>query len=297
MPLSDVLGSQEAADPTAGVPQAQTAAIAKRLLGEDGFNRFGDVVGARPSTWRDTLRDFTIGMTKGADAVEVLKMRQRENFQEAVYREQRAAIAKAKVDQDNVKSVLDTIVTVSKLPPGHRTGILKSQLQALGIEPDPSALKMFTDSDLIANMPIDSLFEAAQRGDGTIDMSKLAAVFGNGKAAADFYVNMIRAQKDREQTQKIALDMLRSRVSTAKTIEDNQRAAEKHAVDLETKRVGLKTKKIELRNLRAGTGGLGKKAGSGSSDILGQLKSAGVLDGLDGAPGTTPGGNTFKVLP
>jgi hypothetical protein len=277
MPLEDVLNQADPTDPTAGVPQAQTEAIAKKLLGEDGFNRFGDVVGARPATWRDALRDFTIGMTKGADTVETLRLKQREQFQEAVYREQRAALAKAKIDADNVKSVLDTVVTVSKLPAGYRAGILKEHLQKLGVEPSPTMLKMMTDSDMIASMPIEQLYEAATRADGTIDMAKLGAVMSDSKAGADFFVNMIRAQQDKAQIGKMALDMLRSRQTMAKTEEDNARARERHAVDLADKRIRLKTHKVELRNLRAGKGksGLGKK----EDPLLGELK--GIMGGLN----------------
>lgn len=181
------------------VPQAQTEGIARRLLGDDLVNRYGDVIGARKPTAADVLRDFTIGFTKGADKADELKMKVRDTYENAYAKRQRAAIAQAQQDGEKVKTMTAAIREAAKYP-GYATGILKEALAPLGLQPTPTVLKMMADIDLMGNTPLDELDAAADDGKGTVVMGAAAAAMGSPLNFAKFLSENARRRRDDQAT-------------------------------------------------------------------------------------------------
>jgi hypothetical protein len=290
MPLDDILGADEGGMEAAtdSVPQGDTATIARRLLGDDLVNRYGDVIGARKTTAADVLRDFTLGFQNGQAKVDELKLKIQERYQDAYVKQQRSALAKAKIDADKVKGVLDTIKTIQSLPPGHRASILKEQLQAIGIEPSASALKMFTDSDMIAQLPIDKLAEAADNTD--VNTSDLAGVMGSGLNAAKFLGEVRRRQKDETQTGNLILEREKKRLSIMDAAAKfNERQAqsgirqERAEQQVERGKLGIKKDKLSIAKSKAK---LAKDAAKPAASLTGDPVLDAALSG--GTPATPP---------
>jgi hypothetical protein len=206
-----------ALDPTGGISQADTEAIARRLFGDAIVDKLGDVMGARKPTLADGIRDFVIASTKGLDTLEALRQKQREDFQNAFFKAQQAAAAKALADRQTVKTVLDAIKTVQGLPPGQRAAVLKETLDQAGIPYSQAAIKMFTDADILSQLPMDQLDQAADQG--KITTADVAGVFGSGLNAAKFHQSLALAKQDQEKTQNLILD----RTKTALQIQDTKR--------------------------------------------------------------------------
>lgn len=205
---SDLLAQQ--ADTQAGgsaVPQSDTNAVARALLGDATVEQFGDVIGARPTGFKDVLRDFAIGAARGPEALEQIKGLQRKAYSDALFRQQQAALARKKADIAQAGAVLDTYKKVQGMPAGARASLLKSQLESIGITPDPAALKLMLNGDILAQLPMQEIMDAHQREE--ISTANLQEVFGSAKGAIDFVTGMTRAAKDRQSVDSIALDILR----------------------------------------------------------------------------------------
>jgi hypothetical protein len=207
---SDFLAQQqETAAGGDAVAQSDTATVARSLLGDAAVEQFGDVIGARPAGIKDVLRDFTIGMSKGPGEVEKIKAMQLKAYNDALFKQQQTALARKKAEMEQVGVALDTYKKVQGMPVGARASLLKSSLEAIGVTPDPAALKLMLDGDVFSQVPFEDLMEANTRGE--LSVAELQAVFGSAKGALDFVSEMTRAQKDRQQINSIALDILRKR--------------------------------------------------------------------------------------
>jgi hypothetical protein len=289
MPLEDILaddeGGMEAATP--GVPQGDTEAIARRLLGDDLVNRYGDVIGARSTTAADVLRDFTVGFHNGPAKVDELKMKVAETYRDSYVKAQRSALAKAKIDADNVKSILDVVKTVQGLPPGHRTAVFTEHLDALGIPYSKAAVKMFLDADMTAQLPLDELAAAADNGD--LKTSDVAGVMGTGLNAAKFLGEVSRRQRDRQATGNMILDAERKRLSiqdAAARFQERQATADARAQKVEDdarkRKLGLKKDRLSIEKSKQS---LAKGANAGAGSLTGDP----VLDAaLGGAAAPRP---------
>ena len=187
----------------AGVPQSDSDAIARRLLGDDLVNRYGDVIGTRKPGAADALRDFTVAFSHGQAKADELKMKVQENYREAYTTAQRNAIAAKQADIDKSKAVLDAIKTVQSLPPGQRAGVLKETLDSMGLPHSAAAIKMFTDSDHYAMLPMDILETAAS--DGTLSTEQISGVFGSALNAAKFMAETARKKRDQQTTGNMVL--------------------------------------------------------------------------------------------
>lgn len=286
------------------VPQADQDAIARRLLGDDLVNRFGDVIGARPKGFRDALRDFTIagGSQDGGQKLNALKLQVQERFSEELQKEQEAARLKREEDRRIGKQFLSTIETIQKLPPGHRSSVLKETLDKAQIPYTQATLKMFTDADMLAKLPIPELQRAA--ADGELSAEAIGTVTGDANASAKFIQAAETRTKTRQQTQNLILGAQKKGL-------DIQRAKVKLAEEEEIARRGLEIKRKEDqvrrgRSLRRkARQGLRKQAGQESlfGIDLGELDQAvGTVPvespGTQAAPaeGTTSSGNAFRRL-
>lgn len=232
MPLDQTLAS---------VPQAQTEGIARRLMGDDLVNRYGDVMGVRPYSAADALRDFTTGWQGGANKenADKLKMQIRNQFQTQYNKSQAAAIAQKQADVKNATSVIEAIKNVQALPPGHRAQILKETLDNAGIPYSNAAIKMFADSDLIAQLPMSEIEK--QANDGTLDTATLGSVFGTALNAGKFMEAAANKKRYDQTTQNLVLDAELKNQQKRKNDADYQQA-------LLMNPLKLKAEKLSIRN-------------------------------------------------
>lgn len=270
MPLQDTINS---------IPQADTDRIARRLLGDQMVDRYGDVIGARPHGFKDVMRDFGLGAAGGPDKALELKMKVRDNFQKAYDREAKAAAARRQEERDQIATVLNTFKTIQGLPPGHRAAILQDTLDNAGIPYSKAAVKLFSDGDILANLPVNDLLEKNANGD--IDIGSLSTVFGSGVNAANYISAMTRAQKDREQTGNMILDGEIKRVR----LQDVQRkiAEQRETERLRQVRLQESVKGMKLRN--AQTRKNIAKPGKGGGFSTGDPAVDGIVQEAMGAGG------------
>lgn len=192
------------------VPQSQTDAIARRLLGDDLVDKYGDVIGARKTGPADVLRDFTIGMHQGAGKVDELHAQVQDQFEKSYNQAATRAIEAKKADIAKGQAFIGAIKTIQGLPPGHRAAVLKETLDQMGIPYSGAAIKMFTDSDMLGNVPLGELENRVN--DGTISTNDIAGVMGSGTNAAQFMQNMARKKQDDQATSNMILSAENTRI-------------------------------------------------------------------------------------
>jgi hypothetical protein len=193
-------------DPTGGVSQADPEKIARSLVGDDLVNKYGDVMGVRPTGVADVVRDFATGVTEGPAKTEALKALARKQYQDAYFREKRAAVARAAEDRNKAIGMLQAVVTVNKLPPNQRATAYKDAMKSFGVTPDATAVKMFTDADSIMKLPLRDIFKAAERGDDGFTANDLANAFGSWDAATNFFQEQRQIESHRLDVQGKILD-------------------------------------------------------------------------------------------
>lgn len=163
------------------VPQAQTEGIARRLMGDDLVNRYGDVIGARQTTAADVLRDFTIGFSHGREKVDQLHTQMQGKFRDEYNKAADRAITDKKLDIEKTTSAWEAIKwAAEKAPRGYATKMLKERLTALGFDPEslsPTAMKMLSDADFVAQLPKEKLDGAI--ANGQVDSTMLGAYASN----------------------------------------------------------------------------------------------------------------------
>jgi len=208
-------------DTMKNVPQADSDAIARRLLGDDLVNRYGDVIGARQPGTADVLRDFTVGFSQGRDKVDELHLKVQEQARKAYNKQAQAAVAAKAQDNETVKTVLSAIKTVQGLPPGQRAAVLKDTLDQAGIPYSNAAIKMFTDADMLSRLPPGTLNELGTSS--VISTADIAGVMGSGLNAAKFMESMAQRKRDDQTTQTMILGAEQKRV---KSVQDATKFAE-----------------------------------------------------------------------
>jgi len=133
----------------APLPQAATMAIARRLLGPGLADRYGDVIGARPTNLADHARDFALGFISGDPTkADTLKARVMENYQEELRRTEEAARQREDDARQTVSGFFQLLTQGKKVPKELRKDFFKESLPKLGIEPtSPLFLKILSDTD------------------------------------------------------------------------------------------------------------------------------------------------------
>jgi hypothetical protein len=249
MPLNDVIEN---------VPQGETEGIARRLLGDDIVSRYGDVIGARKAGMADVLRDFTLGFTKGQGAVDALHLKVQDQFSQQYHQAATTAAAEKKIDVDKAKAALKALKDVQGLPPGNRVAVLKDTYDALGITNMTTPLKMFADSDILAQLPMDKLEKAA--AEGTLSTAQMSAVFGDASKATQFINEAARRKRDEAQTGNAILAAERTALSMKR---DKLKLAEEKArhplsikdAQLRSENLTLQNKAIEAKLAKGASGG------------------------------------------
>lgn len=264
-------------DTIAAIPQADTDRIARRLLGDDMVDRYGDVLGTRKHGLRDIARDFALGVAGGPTKSLELRAQVREQFQKAYDKEAKAAAVKAQQDREQATMVINTLKGVAGLAPGHRAAIFQETLDQAGIPYSKAAVKFLTDADTLAQLPMDDLMEKAEKGE--VSIASISSIMGSGSNAARWYTDMVRAKKDRQQTGNMILDAEMKRVN----LEDIQRKIRERMArqpELDAaRRERLKGQKLDNANKRKAL--TKPAAGKGMTGIP-------ELDAAIAAPAQTP---------
>lgn len=255
-------------DTVAEVPQAQTEGIARRLLGDDLVNRYGDVMGARKTTAADVLRDFTIGFRHGQEKVDEIHMKMQDTARKAYNKQAERALAAKQLDMKTAGEAWEAVKwAAEKAPRGYAAGMLKERLKVLGIEPSPTALKMLTDADWVAQLPRAEIDKAVHE-DGTIDTPMLNAYFTDPMKLDQFRNQAVRRQRDEADTNRMILGAERTRITQKR---DKIKLADESAAH----RAGLPQRKAELgvANAEATLGLRQQKLAKGNGGILEKLLS------------------------
>jgi hypothetical protein len=196
MPLDDTIKE---------VPQADTEAIARRLMGDSLVDRYGDVIGARDTGVADVLRDFTIGFSQGQQKVDELHLKMQDTFRDQYNKAAERAVADKKLDMEKTSAAWEAVKWASeKAPRGYASGILKERLAQLGFEPTPTSLKMLADADFVAQLPKNMIDEAV--ANGNVNSTMLNAYFSDPMELDKFRNNAVERQRDEADTGRIILD-------------------------------------------------------------------------------------------
>lgn len=289
------------------IPQSDTDTIARRLLGDDMVDRFGDVIGARPHGLRDVARDFALGVSGGPTASLELRTKVQEQFQKAYNTEAKAAAARAQQDRETATMVINTLKTVSGLPPGHRASIFQETLDQAGIPYSKAAVKFLVDADTASQLPMPLLFEKARSGELTT--ANISAVLGSASNTARWYTDMMRASRDRIETGNKILEAEKKALSI-RDLQDRMRVrAERERVTtiglqerVKSQKLSNASKRRKLTAPATGAGGLPPDIAAelGSPALGAPVAPAAVAPQRQGAvPATTlqPGGNIKSVTP
>jgi len=121
-------------------------AIAKRLLGPDLAQRYGDVIGARPTGVGDIARDFALGALSGdpfkADQV---KAKVFEQFAATKRQEEDQAFQRESAAREQLNGWFNLLDQVKKTPKDLRKDLLIGGAQKLGIDvTSPVLVKVIT---------------------------------------------------------------------------------------------------------------------------------------------------------
>lgn len=264
MPLEDTIQA---------IPQSDTDTIARRLLGDDMVDRFGDVIGARPHGLRDVARDFALGVSGGPTASLELRTKVQEQFQKAYNTEAKAAAARAQQDRETATMVINTLKTVSGLPPGHRASIFQETLDQAGIPYSKAAVKFLVDADTAAQLPMPLLFEKARSGELTT--ANISAVLGSASNTARWYTDMMRASRDRIETGNKILEAEKKALSIRDLQEKMRIRAENERVQAAGLRERVKAQKLgNVKKRRALDAPPKGAAGGLPEDIAAELSPA-----------------------
>lgn len=259
-------------------PQADQDAIQRKLLGDDLVDRYGDVLGSRPRTMTDRLRDFTISMSEGPKAVRDLQFKVLDTYQKQYQTAVRTGISQRQQEIAQINTIFRAIEAGRKNP-GYGAQILTSTLKSLGITPDPAVVKMMTDEDVLAKIQIQKLSDAAQQIDGP-ELSEILGLFTDPVAAGEFLADAKKRKLDEARVGKEAASTayktlqtqkLRTELDALPFEQAAKRAAEKRASRESHSK--LATEKARRSKLRTG--------GASGNSILsqGRAESAGTVPG------------------
>lgn len=263
------------------VPQSDTDAIARRLMGDSLVDRYGDVIGARPTEAKDVLRDFTIGFSKGQEQVDSLHMKMQTTFRDEYNKAAERALAAKKADADKASAAWDAIKwAAEKAPRGYAAQMLKERLATLGFDPkslSPTALKMLTDADWFAQLPTKEIDEAVKSN--RIPSAVFNAYFTDPMQADKFRNDAVSRARHQADTDRL-IQTTEDRARKAK--EDRQKfRAWRQDRPLSIKNAQLRSENLRLTNekLRKGaSGGILERLLAGEGLGMEQAPESGVVE-------------------
>jgi hypothetical protein len=210
----------------APIPQADTMRIAKQLLGPQLAERYGDVIGARPTGIADIARDFAIGTISGdMFKADQLKSQVVQQYQESYQREEQAGRQRDAENRQKVDALFRGLDQVRRVPKEFRKDLLQHVLQStVGSEAHPLVAKILSDPDKFESVN-ELTSEDMQRladDDPQAFLDNATQVIGDPRQAIEFLGGLQRLKQQRVQTQNSILDANR-RAQTAVTATDRAR--------------------------------------------------------------------------
>lgn len=211
---------QNPQDPTGGVAQARTEKIARGLMGDDLVDKYGHAMGVRPTSFADSARDAVLGATIGRDKVAAMHFQAREQYNTEMYKAQQAGLAKEQADRAKGVAIINALEEVRKnIPMKYKAQTFAAILKAQGIEPDPTAMKMFTDADAFSNVHMDQLKKGVENN--TIDLGAQSLIFGSPEGALQAMGQFKAQAKSDQDLQKGALEIAKLHSSIANASKEN----------------------------------------------------------------------------
>lgn len=209
----------------APLPQSDTATIAKRLLGPLA-DRYGDVIGIRPTGAADVARDFAIGALSGDPfKADQLKMQVLENYQKERRAEEDQLFQREQAAREQVNGFFELMKQGKTVPKHLRKEFFKETLPQIGIEPtSPLFLKILSSDE---NMDIyDALSDPALRqlmlDDPIAATEKMVAAGHDGALALGVAQQVQQMKRYSAETQNI---IARTNRQNALTNQDPQAKA------------------------------------------------------------------------
>ena len=187
-----------------GLPsQSDTDTIARSLLGDDLAQRYGDVIGSRPRTPADAVRDTTISGSQGNETLDGLKAQVAEQYNAGLQAATEAASAKKRADEMTVRSVGEGIRAIrSGYSPSSRVQAYAALLEEHGITADKTVLKEFEAEAEEGGIAADEVLDRLAGGMSTDDLKD---IFGTVKGYAKFMAEIKEAKAGEVETESAAL--------------------------------------------------------------------------------------------
>lgn len=141
------------ADPTinalgggAPLPQADTATIARRLLGPLA-DRYGDVIGIRPTSAQDVARDFSIGALSGDPfKADQIKSQVVQQYNQEARAQEDQLFQREQAAREQVTGFFELLKQGRSVPKDLRKDFFKETLPQVGVDPtSPLFLKILSD--------------------------------------------------------------------------------------------------------------------------------------------------------
>lgn len=219
------------------VPQSDRDAIARRLLGDEMTDRYGDALGLRKETWKDFFRDMgnELGRTGNADRV---KQRVVDQYRQREQDERAAAQQRDEEDRAKLGSFINLVKTMKDIPKGHRQGILKAGAAKLGMEGSPEVVKLLADVEnfdseaVLTPELVQMLFENPQQG-----IAELSKVVSDPEALIALSKGISQMGEERKRTQNMILEQDRAKERDERETVTNLRSAV--AAELTARQNGL----------------------------------------------------------
>lgn len=213
----------------APLPQADTMTIAKRLLGPLA-DRYGDVIGARPTTFQDVARDLAIGTMSGDPTkADQLKMKVADSYREQLRKEEDQAFQREDAARQQINGFFELLKQGKTVPKDLRKDFFKETLPQVGVEPtSPLFLKILADHDKFGDVYdalADPALQEAMLNDPLGAVEKMIAAGHDGSMALGIAKQVQQMQRYRAETQGIIARTSRKAASGIVDPADRQRAA------------------------------------------------------------------------
>lgn len=212
----------------APLPQADTMKIATQLLGPDLAQRYGDVIGARPTSVQDIARDFAVGTISGdPNKADSLKARVVQNFNEEMRREQDAAIARDQEDRRKLDALFEVIRESRKAPKKYRREFLRDGLARIGMEANPLVEKIITEPEEFPGAELigdEDMYRRAQDNPQEA-LAQATQLLGDPNVAVAVIKHFQSIEQNRVQTQNLILEGRRKQAGLDQDPNARSRAA------------------------------------------------------------------------
>jgi hypothetical protein len=268
------------ADPTSGmqavpVPQmpaqatSPNAAIAKQLgLSDDTIERYGDVLGIREWSAKDTMRDVALGMLSGDPTY---AQKQKGQLRDDVLERRDKTIAQHLAAKREDRAQLQTFFNQyqqlfdPRFPKKHRGMFLKALFKQQGADVPPEVLQLLADDevanaglmtalgDLVAaGTGLSEVLPQVATTDGALQMLQGVRQAQEHKRAGQKHVGELATNRQTQVQNDLEIDRMRRDAEW----EPKKRALdllvagqglEKGALDIEGKRLDIKGKKLSQR--------------------------------------------------